>query len=437
MSLELAGLKRQRAECAQAMRAICDLTEKESRGFNDDERSKWNGHREDIDKLDVRIADLEDMVALEARLSDDTMNALPGESRSFEQGSDGRPQYLEGKGGGDDDEDDGGDAAYRDAFSSMLRCTEPGLATLSAEQRSVLTAGRVQVRAGAVGTPTAGGYLVPETMGGRIVETMKAYGGIRQFANVISTSAGEAINFPTNDDTDNKAEIVDENQDVGETDFIFGQVSIGAYKYSSKVVRISMELLQDSAFGVENFIAVQFGKRFGRGTSAHYATGTGTKQPHGLATDAQSGHTSASGTKVVYKDLLGLKHSVDPAYRGAARWVFNDKTLLMLKEQEDGQGRPLWKPAVSGDAPDLIDGDPYVIDQGMPEPAAGATSVAYGDLSEFLIRDVLGFQLMRLFERYAEFGQVGFVGFMRTDSALMDKAAVKVLTMAGAARASA
>ena len=142
------------------------------------------------------------------------------------------------------------------------------------------------------------------------------------------------------------------------------------------------------------------------------------------------GKTSAASGAIAHADLLALKHAVDPAYRaGTARWLFNDNTLLGLKLMKDGQGRPLWLPDIAGVAPATIDGDQYQIDQGMPDVAANAKAVAYGDFSYLQIRRVKGMELRRLTEKYAEFGMVGFLMFHRFDALLEDNAAVKVLTV--------
>ena len=96
----------------------------------------------------------------------------------------------------------------------------------------------------------------------------------------------------------------------------------------------------------------------------------------------------------------------------------------------DADGRPLWKPSIADGTPALIDGDPFIIDQGVGDIGVGAKPLAYGDMSEYVIRDVLGFTMHRLVEKYIDYGQIGFLAFMRTDADLMDTAAVKHLTMA-------
>ena len=182
---------------------------------------------------------------------------------------------------------------------------------------------------------------------------------------------------------------------------------------------------------IAGLIARRIGSRLGRGEAKQLLSGSGAgNNIKGLLNQVTGGKTSAASGAIAHADLLALKHAVDPAYRaGTARWLFNDNTLLGLKLMKDGQGRPLWLPDIAGVAPATIDGDQYQIDQGMPDVAANAKAVAYGDFSYLQIRRVKGMELRRLTEKYAEFGMVGFLMFHRFDALLEDKAAVKVLTV--------
>ena len=425
---ELRELQKQRAALAEKMVKFVEKAEEEDRSFTSDERAEWDGMRTEIDGLDDRIDTLKEAIELE-RSIDEPSNALPPETREYEYDDLGNPVKPKKK---STDQRQDEEQKYLSAFMTMLRSDQPGMVELDQQQRQILRAHVVhETRAQGTVPNSSGGFLIPTTLANRIIETMKAYGGIRQFATVLNTSAGEPINFPTNDDTENEGELVAEHKKVDETELEFGQKTLGAYKYSSKVIRVSIELLQDSAFALDAFITRKFGQRLGRITARHYATGTGNDEPQGLLPAAPVGHTAASAIGIGYVDLLRLKHSVDPAYRnmGGCRWLFNDSTLLMFKEMLDDNGRPLWKPSISDGTPALIDGDPYVVDQGVPSAAAGTVPMAYGDLSEYVVRDVLGFQLHRMVEKYIDYGQIGFLAFMRTDANLMDEAAVRTLKM--------
>ena len=142
--------------------------------------------------------------------------------------------------------------------------------------------------------------------------------------------------------------------------------------------------------------------------------------------------TSAAGAAVSYDDLVNLYHSLDPAYRASARFMFNDDTLKVLKKLKDSQGRPLWMPGVVSGEPDAILGKPYTINQSMANVALNSVSVLFGDFSKYVIRKAKGTTVLRLNERYADFLQVGFVGFNRQSGHVINSGAIKKLTQAAA-----
>ena len=142
---------------------------------------------------------------------------------------------------------------------------------------------------------------------------------------------------------------------------------------------------------------------------------------------SSAGATAAAAGLIAFTDLTGLEHSLDPAYRQNAKFVFHDTTLQALQETSDSEGRPLWLPSIAGGVPASIYGYPYRVDQGMPVIGTGNRSVVFGDLKEYYIRQVADISLLRLIERYAEFFQVGFLAFARMDGRVMDANALKGL----------
>lgn len=324
------------------------------------------------------------------------------------------------------------DDAYQEAFGSFLR---HGMEGVPAEQRQALMAGFVpssELRAQGVAVTTAGGYFVPTGFRNRIVETQKAYGAVADVAEVIETDSGNTLPWPTNDDTANKGAILAENTQVTEQDVVLGQASLGAYMYTSKLVRVSLQLLQDSAFDVEAWLARKLGERLARATNEHFTTGTGTSQPQGIQTAAAVGVTLATGntTSITYDGLVDLIHSVDPAYRasGRARFMLHDTGLATARKLKDGQNRPLWEPSVQAGVPDTLLGYEVTVNQDMPVPAASVKSILFGDFFEgYVVRRVLGIQSLRLAERYADFLQVGFLAFERLDGKQQNAAAYKAL----------
>ena len=164
-------------------------------------------------------------------------------------------------------------------------------------------------------------------------------------------------------------------------------------------------------------------------------TGAGSPlQPKGLAASVTGTTATASATAFTWKEMNTLKHAIDPAYRNGAkfRWAFNDGTLKLIEEMEDGQGRPLWLPSIIGGAPATVLQVPYVIDQAIDDIGAGKKFIFCGDFDRFIVRRVAYMTLKRLVERYAEFDQTAFLAFHRFDCVLEDTAAIKALAGKGA-----
>ena len=291
-------------------------------------------------------------------------------------------------------------------------------------------------------TGSEGGFTVDSEVANTVLDALKAYGGMRGVSTVISTSGVGAMSFPTSDGTAEEGEIVAENQSATDEDVSFGTISLPVYKFSSKVVAVPFELLQDSNVDIEAFVRSRLVTRLGRITNKLFTTGTGTAQPHGVVTAAPIGVTAANTTSqvtaVTYDSLVALQHSVDPAYReqGNMRWMFNDNTLMKLRQIKDGQNRPIFVPGYEmgnpEGAPDRLLGAPITINQNVADMAANARSIMFGDFSHYHIRDVMAVEMFRFTDSaFTKKGQVGFLAWMRTGGNLVDVGgAVKVFVNA-------
>lgn len=325
-------------------------------------------------------------------------------------------------------------AAYEAAFDTYMR---RGMGRCTPDQQTLLERNFVaEERAQGVGTDAAGGYLVPEGFRNVMTESMLAYGGLMNLATVITTTTGNPLPWPTNNDTGNVGAILGENTQIGEQDLTLGQNQLGAFTYTSKLVRVSLQLLQDSAFDINTWLPRKLGERIGRAEAPHLVAGTGTGQPTGLVSSATAGVTGGVSAQpaITYDNLIDLEHSVDPAYRMNGRYVLSDGALKILRKLKDADGRPLWVPIPAPGFPATINGFPYTIDNSMAAPAAAARSIIFGDIAAaYIIRVVQGVQMVRLAERYMDFLQVGFFGFARMDAKPDDAAAVRAFVHGAAA----
>jgi HK97 family phage major capsid protein len=390
------------------MQELVGAAEAESRDLTAEERGNWDAAETRLTEVSGDIERLNRMAALDKV---DRGQIIP-------------PARVEGDPDERGDRDGDAEARYAEAFGLYLR---RGMSRLSAEQQELL-ATRYEARAGSTQDDTLGGYLVPDEFRNVLTETMKAFGGILALATVITTATGNSLEWPTNDDTGNEGEFLGENQQVNEQNVTFGVRKLSAFTVNSKMVRLPLQLLQDSAFDLNTWLPRKEGERIGRRAARAFASGTGVEQPEGITTNAIVGKQGGSGqtTSIIYDDLVDLEHSIDPAYRNTARYVMADGMLKAIRKLKDSQGRPLWVPIPAPGFPATINGFEYSIDNSFPVPAASAKTIIFGDIrAGYIVRQVLGVQNLRLTERYADFLQVGFLAFARLDGKPDDTSALR------------
>ena len=394
-------LAERRANLWSQMQGIMADAERDSRDLTAEERETWDRLEADLSALTSdmdrfqRSADLQR--SLEAPIETDLDAA--------------------GKGTRQDDAE-----LTERAFAEYLR---RGIDGIDPELRAI-----IESRAQSVGTNSAGGYMVPQGFLEKITETMKAYGGILNAANVINTETGNPLPWPTNDDTGNSGALLSENSQISAQDASFGQVMVNAYTYTSKLILVSEQLLQDSAFDLDTWLPKKIGQRLGRAVAADLATGNGSSKPTGIGYAPTTGKTGTTGqtTSIIYDDLVDLEHSVDVAYRNAGNCAFAmaDSSLAVIRKLKDSYGHPLWQPDMAATNRDTILGYPVIVDNGLPAMAASAKSVLFGDFEAgFLVRVAADVTVKRLTERYADYLQVGFFGFQRIDAKPDDGAAIR------------
>lgn len=367
---------------------------------------------------------------------------LQAEKAEEERRKQNRPNRGSGSASGVDDPEGGeqrtaeqAQEEYREAFYAMLR--EGGdMSVLSPEQRQLLRRGYVENRVQTAGSDAAGGFTVPTTLANFIVSSMKDFGPMYDpgITTELVTSSGNAFDIPTNDDTSNTAALLAEGADLTDDnsgDLAFGEKNLNAYVYATPWLKISFELLQDSAFNLEAFVGAKLGERLGRIANQRLTIGTGSSQPNGIVTAAAIGKTAAAAAAVAADELIDLQHSVNAAYRRSPRcgWMFADTTLAAIRKLKDGQGNYLWQMGdVRVGAPDLILGKQYFVNDDVAAMAANARTVVFGDMGSYIVRKVGSPLIGTVRERF--WPKVGMAGLVRFDGELTDTAAVKVLRQA-------
>ena len=305
--------------------------------------------------------------------------------------------------------------SYRRAFWANIRARDG----VSPEIRNALQEG----------TDSEGGYLVPDEFEHTLVEALEEENIFRKLAHIIQTSSGDR-KIPVVASKGN-ASWVDEEGVIPESDDSFSQVSIGAYKLGT-LIKVSNELLHDSVFPLESYIAKEFARRIGNKEEDAFFNGNGTGKPVGIfnATGgAQVGVTATSSTAITADEIIDLFYNLGAPYRKKAVWVLNDATVKTLRKLKDGNGNYLWQSALTSDTPDTLLGRPVYTSTFVPTIAAGAKVIAFGDFNYYWIADRQGRNFKKLNELYAATDQTGFVATQRVDGKLILPEAIKVLQM--------
>ena len=404
------ALREQRATLWEQMKDVMDVANREGRDLTAEEATKYDRIEAEFDRLE---ADVERQERHEARSEGSERMARIGGS-----GIDLSKEVEEPR-----DE-------YAAAFAAYVR-NEP----LDYAQQKALQAGfdtSIKNAAG-VGTGAAGGYTVPPEFRDKFVETQKYYGPMLQEAEVIYTDTGANLQWPVNDDTANVGAILAENTAVTEQDETFSTASLDGYMYTSKMVRASLQFLQDNAVNAEAWLPKKLGERVGRVLNQHFTVGTGTAQPDGIVTSASVGVTGtgsfASTGGVSYDNLVDLVEALDPAYGNGngLKFMGHQSVRKGLRKLKDTQGRPLWETSLQVGTPDSVLGYSFVINNDMPTLAASSKSLLFGNIQQaYVIRIVKGLTVLRLVERYADYLQAGFLGYERADGTMQDASAVRV-----------
>ena len=389
-------LREKRAKAWEAAKAFLDSHRTDKGVLSAEDDAAYSRMEQQITDLGKEISRMERLEALDAQMKKPVNQPLTGKP----MGS----RTIERTGRASDE--------YRTSFWDMMRSKAPLPSVVNALQE---------------GTDSEGGYLVPDEYERTLVEALEEENVFRQLAKVIRTSSGDR-KIPVVA-TKGTASWIDEEGAYTESDDSFGQVSIGAYKVGT-MIKVSEELLNDSVFDLESYIAKEFARRIGAKEEEAFFTGDGSGKPLGILAatgGAETGVTATSSTAVTADELMDLFYSLKSPYRKKAVWVLNDSTIKAVRKLKDSTGQYLWQPSLVAGTPDTLLGRPVKTSAYMPVIAAGAKTIAFGDFSYYWIADRQGRSFKRLNELYAANGQVGFLGSQRVDGKLVLSEAVKVL----------
>jgi HK97 family phage major capsid protein len=411
---DILALKEQRAHLLTEMQEIVAKTESENRDFTGEEQQEYERREDEFRTLTTRWQRAEELYMQEKEvkrsletpidLKIDTDSDVPVSLTEYRAKR--RPPAVQDT------------SEYRVAWYHYMSTVKD--AELDIEEVRVLSKA----------TGAAGANLVPTDFAREIVNISRFMGPVNQLANTMTTDSGESIQIPSVS-AHGVASWIAESGAYSPSDETFGQATLGAFKAGTKVI-VSEELLVDSAFALDTYLAEEFGERIGLLEETAYAVGDGSGKPMGIA-NAASGvtvSTAATGnaTSFTYAALVNFVYALPYQYRRNAVWIFSDSAVKGLYTLVDGQQRPIWNVDVSATGPDTLLGYPVYTSPDLAAVAANAKSGIFGDVRRgYRVRRVNGFSLQRQNELHSDNGQVGFRGYERVDGRVVLADAMRVL----------
>ena len=394
---QILALREKRAKLWNDTKAFLDSHRGEDGMVSAEDNATYEKMEADVVALGKEIERLERQAAMDRELDQPTAAPLVSRpSTAMEKQKAGRAS----------DE-------YKSAFWNMIRSRAASPSVQNALQ---------------IGTDSEGGYLVPDEYEHTLVQGLEEENVLRSLCTVIQTSSGDRKSPIVA--SHGTASWVDEEGTIPESDDSFGQISIGAHKVAT-MIKVSDELLQDSVFNIENYIAYEFARRIGAAEEEAFITGDGSGKPTGLlhATNGAGTGVTTAGATIAADEIFDLVHSIKSVYRKKAVFLLNDSTLKAIRKLKDGQGQYLWQPGIKEGQPDTLLNYKLVTSPFMPEIAAGKKVILFGDFKSYWIADRQGRSFQRLNELFAVTGQIGFRATQRVDGRLILTEAMKCLAV--------
>ncbi len=278
------------------------------------------------------------------------------------------------------------------------------------------------------GVKEDGGYLVPEEYDSRLIDVLNEENVMRQLGTNITTSGEHKINIAA---TKPAAAWIEEGGAIQFSDATFSQIMLDAHKLHV-AVKVTSELLNDSAFDLESYLMNEFGTALANAEEDAFLNGDGKGKPLGLfAADGGATVAKTLSADISADDLVDLIYALKRPYRKNAAFLLNDSTITAIRKlKAEGDKEYIWQPSYQAGEPDRLLGYPVYTSQFAPSDA-----IAFGDFSYYNIGDRGQRTFSDLRELFAGNDMVGFLAKERVDGKLVLPEAVQILKLAASTKA--
>lgn len=310
-----------------------------------------------------------------------------------------------------------GPSEHHQLFLKMCR---KGPESLTPDESKALTAG----------DDTTGGYLASPEIDRELIKGVVEFSPLRSVARVRTTSQ-RSIKVRKRTGTF-AAQWRSETGTKTETAGLkYGVEELHAHELYA-LVPVSVEDLEDSDFNLEAELNMEFAEQFGVAEGAAFISGTAVGKPEGILTNAAIASVNSGNASLITADgLIDLFFTLKDAYAKNAWWVLRRATIGAVRKLKDGNGQYLWQPGLAGLAPSQILDRPYLEAVDMPDVAAGAFSIAFGDFRRgYVIVDRTSVRVLRDPFSAKKTGMIEFDATKRVGGQVVNAEAIKKLKIA-------
>lgn len=191
---------------------------------------------------------------------------------------------------------------------------------------------------------------------------------------------------------------------------------------------VSRSLINNSQFNLVDFVVERMAEAISRFIEKELLNGTEDKV-EGLS-KVTNGVTAGAATAITADEVIRLKDKVKDAFQNNAMFIMNPATRNALRLLKDKQDRYLLNDDISSPFGTTLLGKPVYVSDNMPEMAANAKTIYYGDFSGLATKFGEDMTIEVLREKYATQHAVGVVGWVEFDAKVEDPQKIAVLTMA-------
>ena len=296
----------------------------------------------------------------------------------------------------------------------------------------------VEAKAMSVGSDPDGGYLVTPHLSNDMTRVMAETAPFIGLARTVEIDSGDAFEEPV-DTEEVGAEWVGERQERSDTDTPQLKMFRCPVHELQAQPAITQKLIDTSGRDVIGWLRTKIGEKFGLSESAAFHSGDGVLRPRGFLdypTAATRDATrpwwtlehavSGSASDITPDALINLKATLKAQYRTGAVWLMNRGTAANVSRMKDNENRYLWSNGLTDGQPDVLLGHRVVIDEQMPDVAAGTLPIAFGNLAKgYTIVRRLGVRF--LVDPFTSKPNIKLYAFQRVGGGVNNSEAIKLL----------